>query len=754
MASDLSDVSGICQQQAGTPPEDVWMPFIQDIYPNLDGQTYFLPPLHFNRVPHDVQSIAQQTVLVRDNPPLTQRPQRLSQRPSQPPSSQPSLSQPSPSQPSPLPPPQPSPSQAPPSQPPPSQPPPSQPPPSQPPPLSPSTQVAGTVFTTNPVDLQPLSIQDSDRQDDEAQQRCLRALSDIDGQVMMVISQLQFRKYLDNQTNPERLSNPLHAAAIAQLPAIGDLALPQNIADGECDIIIVHRHYGLIVGEVKSVGNTFLSLQPPSVQHQAIVGKVGKGVKQVKNQARALRHLLRDLPAVRVTATLLLPNITSAQLLSALHTCPQVEKTLCQTLSDNEDVAQAVSRCLCMDQLTQPTTWWQALLTQGSDPNMTPDLYRRIVARFCGPASTVDIPTASPPRRVVRSAGQAVAETGLRFSSLSLTPTQVRLLDTRPEPRFLYLLGPPGTGKTVVLVLKALQWAQQGRKVIIVHVPGANVIINVLIMKQVKSVLGSAKARNVETHTYHCEEMSEIDASVSQLRLIVGRDPALLVFDEFDVDLSKHIITWLTKVRSQMANVGMWAAGMWKWDFPPPWVEVHTLTEPLRCPPAITAELEKSRFIQNKHVPAYSAPLQPVPTQGPMVKRLQHTGQLGHTEGHALQCVECADLIAAFLKQELHLGQPDVHFLHYKDVWILYNCGAGSTSVMVGRLRRHGVPVRAVSGSASDVRDLALAISDDVLLVERTYVPGLERRVVIGIGIHGDVMHTMSRCTSCLLYIE
>ena len=48
--------------------------------------------------------------------------------------------------------------------------------------------------------------------------------------------------------------------------------------------------------------------------------------------------------------------------------------------------------------------------------------------RFCGPATTVDVHTPTRPRLQIRTEAEAVAETGLRFSRLVLTPDQVSLL--------------------------------------------------------------------------------------------------------------------------------------------------------------------------------------------------------------------------------------------------------------------------------------------------------------------------------------
>ena len=73
--------------------------------------------------------------------------------------------------------------------------------------------------------------------------------------------------------------------------------------------------------------------------------------------------------------------------------------------------------------------------------------------RFCGPATTVELVTGGVPSKVVRSLGQAVAETGLQLSSLVLTPQQLDILD-KPLGLSLFLQGPPGTGKSVMLLLR------------------------------------------------------------------------------------------------------------------------------------------------------------------------------------------------------------------------------------------------------------------------------------------------------------
>ncbi|KAL8560622.1 hypothetical protein ACOMHN_059130 [Nucella lapillus] len=311
MANRQTQGNAGAQQQAGAAPEDIWTPFIQQHYPHLLSQTYCLPPIFFYRTPQTVETIAGQTVLVRDNPSSSSTGQQ------------------------------------------------------QPPP--PPAQVAGRVFVENPPDSQDVRTQDSDWQGDTAHDRCLQALSGMQNEVMFIISSLRFQHYLHNP------ANPLHAAAIAQLPSIDDPSIPQNLRNGECDLIIIHRTYGLLIGEIKSLGgNDFFRKRTPDKQTQTIIKKIQNAVKQLENHHRALSHLVRDLPPIRISMTLLLPNVSSSQLQSALSASP--------SLLQGTVVSLDVRQCLCQENLAQILTWWQTLNTS-PDQSMTDDIYRRLVAR-------------------------------------------------------------------------------------------------------------------------------------------------------------------------------------------------------------------------------------------------------------------------------------------------------------------------------------------------------------------------------------
>ncbi|KAL8582568.1 hypothetical protein ACOMHN_055578 [Nucella lapillus] len=698
-------------------PDSIWMQFIDDLYPNLLNQTYCLPPIFFNRSPQNIQTIAGQTVIVRQNPGSSSRGQV---------------------------------------------------PPNPPPPPA---QVAGTVFVENPPYLRSVRVQESDQQDDSAQQGGLQALCGLPNQVMMVLSCLEFQKYLSNHTNP------LHAAAIAQLPTIRDPRIPPYIADGECDTLVIHRVYGLVIGEIKSVGgNDFFRRQDPIGQTQLVIKQVSKAAKQLVNQEIALRHLVSDLPSrVRITKTLLLPSVTSGQLQWALSTSPPFLQMLCGALSLPMDVSRAVRHCLCQEDLGQPLTWWQTLHAAGPDHSMTDDLYRRLVARFCGPATTVDIPTASCPRKVVRSLGQAVAETGLIFSSLTLTLAQVALLTRQPEPRFLHLQGPPGTGKTVVLLLKALQCARKGYQVVISSGGPRSQAVNTLIEAQLRGSLDPAAAARVQRHCCNLDAgASSVGAAVSSLQqmMIPGSGPVLVVCDEVGSCCDVYI-QFLIEVRARLPPcVSVWGSGVLRLARTnpndkappppmPPWLEVQTLQENLRCPPAITTRLKQSLNIQIGHIPPYVDPQDRLATEGPPVYRSVHEeGQVGHLSDRPWQCVTCADHVADVIIKQLRVGQPG-HYLQFRDVWLLYtDADPRINDVMIQRLQQlHRLPVRVVTSSMppgqADGRELALATSDQIMAARSDAVQGLERRVVLALGPEGAGwdLSAQSRCSGYLYIV-
>lgn len=112
---------------------------------------------------------------------------------------------------------------------------------------------------------------------------------------------------------------------------------------------------------------------------------------------------------------------------------------------------------------------------------------------FCGPATTHEIFCVTSPRLELRTYGEGVAETGNRLASLVLYPDQLEIL-TSALP-LVFLCGPPGTGKTVVLVLQGLEWLRQNYKVHIVSVIPEGNAAAILIETQLQNTMPAAKSK-------------------------------------------------------------------------------------------------------------------------------------------------------------------------------------------------------------------------------------------------------------------
>ncbi|XP_025112767.1 uncharacterized protein LOC112575259 [Pomacea canaliculata] len=204
--------------------------------------------------------------------------------------------------------------------------------------------------------------------------------------------------------------------------------------------------------------------------------KLKVAMTQLDKAEAMLSHLVSDIaPGLRISKTIAVPNLTRHQVQQAVSDDLQLTQDLCRCLGTVEP-ADIPGLCLCSDQtgevssdgLKEMENWWQRRVTEaGPDSHMTCHVYKTLVARFCGPATTVTVPCTSPPRLRVKTLGQAVSWTGQCYTAvITLFPEQVHLLNMSP-PR-LFVAGPPGTGKTLVLMLMGTEWLRLDHEVFIV----------------------------------------------------------------------------------------------------------------------------------------------------------------------------------------------------------------------------------------------------------------------------------------------
>nr|KAG5688822.1 hypothetical protein BaRGS_017054 [Batillaria attramentaria] len=147
----------------------------------------------------------------------------------------------------------------------------------------------------------PINVQETDSRDDFAQQHvlyCLQTLGEQRQEAMFVMSSLDFTDYLKK----------LDATHAAQFPLPGDLPATQR--EGDFDVIVIHRKYGVLLGEIKSVG-----IHGNNPTDKAVADKVSKAVKQLDKCERVVNHVMSDVaPGVSVRKTLILPYISRTQL--------------------------------------------------------------------------------------------------------------------------------------------------------------------------------------------------------------------------------------------------------------------------------------------------------------------------------------------------------------------------------------------------------------------------------------------------------
>ena len=133
---------------------------------------------------------------------------------------------------------------------------------------------------------------------------------------------------------------------------------------------------------------------------------------------------------------------------------------------------------------------------------------------------------------IIKTTGQSVAETGLQFSVLALYPSQLDVLQNGPSK--VFLTGPPGTGKTVVLALKARQWLREGKVVHFVNTHYKGRAVTLLLQRQVReSGTYTIDASKVQCHDYSFDtSKDDVDRAVSELSSLAVDKELFIIVDE------------------------------------------------------------------------------------------------------------------------------------------------------------------------------------------------------------------------------
>ena len=203
---------------------------------------------------------------------------------------------------------------------------------------------------------------------------------------------------------------------------------------------------------------------------RAITKQIKQALKQLKKSVQVLKHLVSDLPVTPpILPTLILPNVSDATLRRLAYD-PTLTREMTGVLGNNPSSA-CLTRESSGHQLTI-TSWWPRMGRDRGTSVMTIEIYLDLLARFVGPATSIRVHCSNCPALAtdearddgVRTRGQGVVETSYRFTRVVLHPEQLKLLNKPPHE--VGLVGPAGTGKTLVMAVRGQHLVSQGEHVL------------------------------------------------------------------------------------------------------------------------------------------------------------------------------------------------------------------------------------------------------------------------------------------------
>ncbi|KAK7116581.1 uncharacterized protein [Littorina saxatilis] len=607
----------------------------------------------------------------------------------------------------------------------------------------------------NPSRGDPPAVLNTDVIDDQTQQRvlhCLRHFSEEqqEPEVMFVLSNLRFEDYLNE---------PCFAAAAKTLPRPVDLK-KQEQDRGDFDVLIIHRVHGILACEIKSV-SARNSSQPMTEQkvEKKVKTKVDRAIKQLVKSGDVLKHLVSDIPGqIPIRKALILPNVSATQLTQVLNSSPQLLQDLRQCLGVAED-SDPVPLCLTSDGLSDTATphlitrdvllqlrqWWNARVVGVKTASLSDDLYLNLLTRFAGPATVVKVFCSVRPHRrsmdLIRTEGEAALETRKRFTQIMLTHHQVKILQRNRQ--LVFLTGPPGVGKTIMLVLKAKELVRAGMHVDVVSSWGPSLTMSHSIVHQLKQ-MEPAAADRVHLHEFDLREGQAEDTAVRTLVEASNSrqcETPCIIADEVCCDSinASKFEKLVDQLLARFPNLIFWAA-CFQHKYRPTSLIEEKLTQALRSPPSVVREVQASDLFLLGDIYRYTEaetggaeaetggaeaetggaqsektlPCQPH-CDGPAPCYMSHEGE-GHETGRKpRECIQCGRDVARVLTEDLHVGvavagtTEGTHrpSLRYLDVLVLTSFRAMSDSAgFVVGLRQGGLPV-----SVLRPRDSAAAAS-------------------------------------------
>ncbi|KAL8598211.1 hypothetical protein ACOMHN_043282 [Nucella lapillus] len=324
-------------------------------------------------------------------------------------------------------------------------------------------------------------------------------------------------------------------------------------------------------------------------------------------------------------------------------------------------------------------------------------IMKEIVGLYVGPLSSV---IKSKERDLSVAMGtfpQCVNMTALLFKRLILSPTQTEIVKGKTKGQtHVYISGPPGSGKTVLLMLKAVDFLKED--------PNNQVIVVNMYIGAEGRAIGQCIKDTVLRNLTTVEENSSTPADTTRLHLLsidldhnkfvqrvknllfpsktAGKPAglssttnspkadggALPECPKTDEDMKakmKHVLFIVDEVhreafwseileafRGELLDSQVWCAGLFSTN-PEDFVE-HSLDHVLRCPPAVQNVLYHVDWKQERKDKYKRDTKLEVSSNGPVPLCVRHESHVHSSQPdsvHVLNCALCAQQLADLLKR-------------------------------------------------------------------------------------------------------